>query len=153
MSTDTVLEIHPVETRLTRDSLMLDIASNMKNISLIVDGEVVNLSTDGHHFALPRLDHDYSITVQAEVNITNEWGENYSRRSKETTIVIPSKPLGDVDEDGLVNINDVTALIDYLLNNDASAINLSNADCDGDGLVNISDVTSLIDYLLSGTWH
>ena len=153
LSTDTVLEIHPVETRLTRDSLMLDIASNMKNISLIVDGEVVNLSTDGHHFALPRLDHDYSITVQAEVNITNEWGENYSRRSKETSIVIPSKPLGDVDEDGLVNINDVTALIDYLLNNDASAINLSNADCDGDGLVNISDVTSLIDYLLSGTWH
>ena len=153
LSTDTVLEIHPVETRLTHDSLMLDIASNMKNISLIVNGEVVELSTDGHHYALPRVDHDYSITVQAEVNITNEWGENYSRRSKETTIVIPSKPLGDVDEDGLVNISDVTALIDYLLNNDASAINLSNADCDGDGLVNISDVTCLIDYLLSGTWH
>ena len=60
---------------------------------------------------------------------------------------------GDVDDNGLVNISDVTALIDYLLNNDASAINLSNADCDGDGLVNISDVTCLIDYLLSGTWH
>ena len=60
---------------------------------------------------------------------------------------------GDVDDNGLVNISDVTALIDYLLNGDASAINLTNADCDGNGLVNISDVTSLIDYLLSGTWH
>ena len=59
---------------------------------------------------------------------------------------------GDVDDDGLVNISDVTALIDYLLSGNASAINLSNADCDGDGLVNISDVTCLIDFLLSGTW-
>ena len=59
---------------------------------------------------------------------------------------------GDVDEDGLINISDVTALIDYLLSGNASAINLSNADCDGDGLENISDVTCLIDFLLSGTW-
>ena len=70
------------------------------------------------------------------------------------TVTTPVTSLkGDVDDNGLVNISDVTALIDYLLNNDASAINLSNADCDGDGLVNISDVTCLIDYLLSGTWH
>ena len=70
------------------------------------------------------------------------------------TVTTPVTSLkGDVDGNGLVNISDVTALIDYLLNNDASAINLSNADCDGNGLVNISDVTSLIDYLLSGTWH
>lgn len=59
---------------------------------------------------------------------------------------------GDVDDDGLVNISDVTALIDYLLSGNASAIILSNADCDGDELVNISDVTSLIDFLLTGHW-
>ena len=128
---------------------MLDIASNMKNISLIVDGEEVELSTDGRHYALPRLDHDYLITVQAEVNITNEWGENYSRRSKETTIVIPSKPSGDINNDGLVNISDATVLIDYLLSKDASGINLVNADVNNDNILNISDVTDLIDMILS----
>lgn len=149
LSTDTILEIHPIETHLTHDSLMLDIASNMKNISLIVDGEEVELSTDGRHYALPRLDHDYLITVQAEVNITNEWGENYSRRSKETTIVIPSKPSGDINNDGLVNISDATVLIDYLLSKDASGINLVNADVNNDNILNISDVTDLIDMILS----
>lgn len=157
LSVDTVLEIHPIATRLTPDSLIIDINPNLNNITLLINGDEVGLSADGHHYALERMSNDYSITVQAGIKITIEFseGENYtfSQWSKETTIIIPSKCVGDVDEDGLVNINDVTALIDYLLNNDASAINLSNADCDGDGLVNISDVTSLIDYLLSGTWH
>ena len=59
---------------------------------------------------------------------------------------------GDVNADGNVNISDVTALIDYLLSEDASGIYLANADCNMDGRVGISDVTTLIDYLLSGSW-
>ena len=60
---------------------------------------------------------------------------------------------GDVDQDGRVNIADVTALIDYLLTNDATGISLANADSDLDGRVNIADVTALIDYLLTGAWE
>ena len=59
---------------------------------------------------------------------------------------------GDVNGDGLVNINDVTALINYLLSGDAAAVNVDAADCDQNGNVNISDVTDLINFLLSGTW-
>ena len=54
---------------------------------------------------------------------------------------------GDVDGDGKVNIDDVTALIDILLNGSVAS---GNADVDGDGRVNIDDVTALIDYLLNG---
>lgn len=57
---------------------------------------------------------------------------------------------GDVNGDGNVNISDVTALIDYLLNGNASGIMLDNADVDSDGNINISDVTILIDNLLTG---
>lgn len=59
---------------------------------------------------------------------------------------------GDVDGDGKVNIDDVTALITYLLDPNSSGININNADCDMDGRVNIDDITSLITYLLSGSW-
>lgn len=55
---------------------------------------------------------------------------------------------GDVNDDGTVNIGDVTDLIDYLLRNDSTLINTANADIDGDGNINITDVTELIDYLL-----
>ena len=57
---------------------------------------------------------------------------------------------GDVDGNKIVNISDVTALIDYLLSGDSENIDLAAADVDENTVVNISDVTSLVDYLLSG---
>ncbi len=58
---------------------------------------------------------------------------------------------GDVDGSGNVSIDDVTALIDYLLGSNSS-INIANADTDQSGNVSIDDVTALIDYLLTGRW-
>ena len=59
---------------------------------------------------------------------------------------------GDVDGDGRVNIDDLTALIQYLLDGHAEGLDLANADCYVDGKVTIDDVTAIINYLLSGTW-
>ena len=56
--------------------------------------------------------------------------------------------LGDVNGDNNVNIEDLSVLIDYLL--DASTpINVDNADTDADGSIGIGDVASLIDILLT----
>ena len=58
----------------------------------------------------------------------------------------------DVNDDGSVNISDVTALIDHLLGGTSGSFNVANADVDADSHINIADVTYLIDYLLSGKW-
>ena len=57
---------------------------------------------------------------------------------------------GDVNHNNTVNIEDVTALIDYLLSGDDSMVNIANADVDSNGNISIADVTTLIDLLLSG---
>ena len=59
---------------------------------------------------------------------------------------------GDVNNDGHVNLGDVSALINYLLTQNASNINLEGADASQDGMVNVADVSALISYLLSGAW-
>ena len=59
---------------------------------------------------------------------------------------------GDVNLDELVDIKDVTALIDYLLSQDPTGISLENADCNLKDGVTIADVTALIDYLLGSGW-
>ena len=68
----------------------------------------------------------------------------------DSCIVTVDPIMGDVDRSGVVNIADVTALIDYLLSMDATSYQLENADVNGDGLVSIADVVDLIDYLLNG---
>ena len=57
---------------------------------------------------------------------------------------------GDVNGDGVVNISDVTLLINYLLTGNAAAD--AAADCDLDGKAGIGDVTALVNYLLGGHW-
>jgi len=57
--------------------------------------------------------------------------------------------LGDLNNDGEVNISDITTLIDILLSDGIDAETLRRGDLNGDGEVNISDITTLIDILLS----
>ena len=61
---------------------------------------------------------------------------------------VPGQP-GDVNCDDCVDINDVTSLVDYLLQGDNPMSN-ANADIDRDGEVTINDLTKLIDHLLDG---
>ena len=53
---------------------------------------------------------------------------------------------GDVNGDGVTNISDVTALINYLLSGGTPS---AAADVNGDGKISIADVTELINMLLS----
>ena len=68
----------------------------------------------------------------------------------------PEPLLGDVNDDGFVNVTDASRLIAYLLDiNDTTAtsaniqINEQNADLDGSGDVTITDLVNLINYLLN----
>ena len=56
--------------------------------------------------------------------------------------------LGDVNGDGYININDVTALVNYLLTDEGlDQYQLEAADFNQDGYVNINDVTAIQAYL------
>ena len=58
---------------------------------------------------------------------------------------------GDVNRDGVINIGDITTIIDMLLNRTASEYDCIWADMNVDGIVNINDVTDLIDQLLNSS--
>jgi len=59
---------------------------------------------------------------------------------------------GDVTGNGEVDVNDVTALIGYILTGNATGLNLDNAQCDNISDIDINDVTALIRFVLNGSW-
>ena len=61
---------------------------------------------------------------------------------------------GDVNNDGTIDVSDVTALISHVLGTDAGEeINLANAECDLIDGIDIADVTALIARILTGSWQ
>ena len=66
--------------------------------------------------------------------------------------VIEPQPLvlrGDVNNNGIIEIADVTTLIDYLLGYESDVFNETNADVNASGTIDIADVTALIDLILN----
>jgi hypothetical protein len=62
---------------------------------------------------------------------------------------------GDVNGVGGVDMDDVTALINYLLTSNNTGINLANAaicNSPDSTTVDMDDLTALINYLLTNTW-
>lgn len=60
--------------------------------------------------------------------------------------VKPQSIVGDIDGNGEVNVSDVTALINHILN--AATYDSTLCDIDSNGEVNVTDVTALINILL-----
>ena len=68
------------------------------------------------------------------------------------TATLPAAPddiviIGDVNEDGEINILDLVCLKKYIANNEYS-INENAANCNGDNAVDSEDLTALINYLI-----
>ena len=59
---------------------------------------------------------------------------------------------GDVNNDGKYDVGDVTALIHYILTQDATGIVVANAYCNDDDRIDVGDVTALIGFILTGEW-
>ena len=84
--------------------------------------------------------------------VYNDMYVNQANKRKFGEFDEPTYLRGDVNDDSKVNIEDVTALINYLLTGDETGINLDAANCDEADNINIADVTTLINFLLSGNW-
>ena len=72
--------------------------------------------------------------------------ENFFPRISTITVIV--KLLGDVNGDGIVDVVDVVALIDYVLGNNPQPFDAEAADMNGDKLIDVQDVVALIDKVL-----
>lgn len=99
-------------------------------------------------------DGDFWVTAEtfnSEIALQNNGqafripaGTWYLTLSVDNMTLVIKPVIGDVNNDTVVNITDVTSLISATLNENYGNINMINADINGDGVVNVTDVTLLI---------
>lgn len=91
--------------------------------------------------------NDYFYCVSVDYYDNNQRSERiYS--TPYSIYVDESGLLGDVNNDGLINMNDVTAIINYILGKNPGNFSSANAELNGDGYINMQDVTAIINIIL-----
>ena len=128
------------ETVLDADSLVAHYEEIFRNLERAgaLDREYTRWSKDTDVAGLP-------LNFESEFSYLTDW---LRRRVAYMDTHTFARLLGDVNADGEVNISDVTRLIDYLLTDKISLIDVVNSDADCNNEYNIADVTSIISIIL-----
>lgn len=57
---------------------------------------------------------------------------------------------GDVNSDGLVNVTDIVATVNYIMEKPSDNFNEAAADLNGDGEINVTDIVKMVSIIMSG---
>ena len=70
----------------------------------------------------------------------------FSHYHSENSSFYHNRTLGDINDDGLVNVQDIVLIVSYIL----GALSNEEADLNQDGLINVIDVIQLVNIVLYG---
>ncbi|MDD6832983.1 MAG: calycin-like domain-containing protein [bacterium] len=124
----------------------LDLATTDIPIS---DDDVISASD----FVVEKIGEDAKVTTVVEANakgyqavISVVSGDLNTQKTMVINFNKPVWPVGDMNHDNVVDLTDVTLLVNKVLSDDATQI--YNPDVNGDGNVDVADVTTLVSLIL-----
>ena len=86
----------------------------------------------------PGANYTYKVKAIYIDDSESDWSESKTVKLAAETLV------GDINGDGIVDVSDVTALVNAILNSTTDGA----CDLDANGEVNVSDVTTLVNIIL-----
>ncbi len=106
-------------------------------------------------------DYEYSLTLPTNVQkkdnvrivalLIDSWtGEIINaadcKIGESSSYVIP----GDANGDGVMNVTDIVATVNYIMEKPSDGFNKEAADLNGDGLVNVTDIVKMVSIIMAG---
>lgn len=86
-----------------------------------------------------------------DITVSGGSAKNYELSYTSGVLTILQKKVelpGDANNDGVVNVFDVTAMVNYILGSPSDNFVFDAADVNGDGIVNVFDVTKVVNIIL-----
>ena len=62
----------------------------------------------------------------------------------------PANIPGDVNDDGVVNVTDIVATVNYIMEKPSDGFNKDAADLNGDGEINVTDIVKMVTIIMAG---
>ena len=111
------------------------------------DGEIATLTVC---VADDMAEADYPVYLRHVKLTETDISRFYLTEEVETTAMVMNNSWlpGDATEDGDVNVTDIMAVANYILNIHSEKFNLLAADVNGDGDVNVTDIMGIANIIL-----
>ena len=111
------------------------------------DGEIVRINID---IAEDMKDGEYPVILR-NVSISDDESVSHDMDYVKSTIAVSSCRVGDANNDGQVNVTDLTAIAHYILGRTPSGFSEKAADANSDGNINVADLTATAHLILYGS--
>lgn len=92
---------------------------------------------------------EYPLIIK-NAELTGNDNSTYFNAYFETTLTVENYVLGDVNGDGRISVSDVVMVANYVLDPEASSLNIKAADYNDDGRISVSDVVAIANAILNG---
>lgn len=134
------------------------VGDNYKFVLLNQNGEGIAALEDGADAAIMKITFKAAAgstggnVVISDIHMSIE-GSTQDATQKDVTMedgVTVSKFIkGDVDYDGIVDVNDIVNIVKYILNKKPNPFNVLAADIDGDSVIDVNDLVNVVKFILN----
>lgn len=93
---------------------------------------------------------NYNVSVNNVKLGTSELADKYAGTNLQTSFRVYKLLLGDVNNDGRINMSDVNFIVNYILGNPVNTFSAKAADVNKDGEIGMPDVMFILNYIKNG---
>ena len=146
LSERTTARRHSVASRVMPDGALRVVVSSAQNATF--SGNSGTLLTLVLFPASTLEAGDYDVELK-NVILTDPQANRYAAPDMKSVITVSTYTLGDVNNDGFIDVADLAGVVRFILENADATLVFNAADMDGNGVVEINDYAALVNVILA----
>ena len=151
-----IFELAPGKGTVTIDAqtigthvLMVQIGNNTSTKVTKSERGTVDVPFDVKESAYVYLYASTDDGISARIDHAPSAGDNSVLLYGYKVTIEPVTILGDANGDGLVNVTDIVATVNFIMEKPSDGFNEAAADLNGDGVVNVTDIVKMVSIIMS----
>lgn len=146
LSERTTVRRHSVASRVMPDGALRVVVASQQNATFTGNsGKLLTLAL----YPQSNMEQgDYDVELR-NIILTDPQETRYAAPDMKSTITVSTYSMGDVNNDGYIDVADLAGVVCFILENAEANLIFNAADMDGNGVVEINDYSALVNVILA----